>query len=318
MENNYSRHFQELKKKYISLMTELAQKTYFNEMPLYLDEPLLYVIILNAPFMEEEKRAKYNLYLQKKTVADFKDNVKEFIYPYKNSDKEKLGKGAILILKMDSVDSAKKAASALNGVYFLKSNQVTAMTYPEYEKITNLPRKYEEKKQLEFENVNQWEKSNFTEMLLVESKDKITIGAIHFLKKTFTVNYTLPNNKEINFPPKSSLSSKNLTSWTLSPFLYDKSEVVIEILLYLNFSNILIISLYVISISYNFIRYSFFFTQINSMFSSFTLSIPETNSCRSNIYHFFISPISCTFTILIPVCWMRINIISSFFTILFS
>ena len=48
-------------------------------MPLYLDEPLLYVIILNAPFMEEEKRAKYNTYLQKKTVADFKDNVKEFI-----------------------------------------------------------------------------------------------------------------------------------------------------------------------------------------------------------------------------------------------
>ena len=91
MENNYTRHFQELKKKYLSLIAELVQKTYFNEMPLYLDEPLLYVIILNAPFMEEEKRAKYNTYLQKKTVADFKDNVKEFIYPYKNSDKDKLG-----------------------------------------------------------------------------------------------------------------------------------------------------------------------------------------------------------------------------------
>ena len=198
MENNYTRHFQELKKKYLSLIAELVQKTYFNEMPLYLDEPLLYVIILNAPFMEEEKRAKYNTYLQKKTVADFKDNVKEFIYPYKNSDKDKLGKGAILILKMDSVDSAKKAALALNGVFFLKSNQVIAMTYPEYEKIAKLPKTYEEKKQLEFENVNQWEKSNFTEMLLVESKDKITVGTIHFLKKTFTVNYTLPNNKEIN------------------------------------------------------------------------------------------------------------------------
>ena len=198
MESNYNRHFQELKKKYLSLIGVLSQKSYFNEMPLYYDEPLLYVVILNAPFIDEEKREKYKMYLKLKIVTTFKDNIKEYIFPYKNSDKEKLKDSAIIILKMDSADIVQKAASALNGIKFDKSHEVIAVTYSDYEKIAKLPKCYEEKKKLEFENANQWEKSNFTEMLLIESKDKITVGTVHFLKKTFTKNYTLPNSKEIN------------------------------------------------------------------------------------------------------------------------
>ena len=34
MENNYSRHLQELKKKYLSLTADLVRKNYFDEMPL--------------------------------------------------------------------------------------------------------------------------------------------------------------------------------------------------------------------------------------------------------------------------------------------
>ena len=198
MEANYNRHFQELKKKYLSFMTILAQKSYFNEMPLYYDEPLLYVVILNAPFIDEEKREKYKMYLKLKIVTTFKDNIKEYIFPYKNSDKEKLEGNAIIILKMDSADIVQKAAEALNGIKFDKTHEVIAVTYSDYEKIAKLPKKYEEKKQLEFENANQWEKSNFTEMLLIESKDKITVGTCHFLKKTYNKNYTLANSKEIN------------------------------------------------------------------------------------------------------------------------
>ena len=198
MENNYSRHLQELKKKYLSLTADLVHKNYFDEMPLYYDELLQYVIVLNTPFIDEAKRKKYQVFLERKSLKDFKDFVKEYIFPYKDSDKDKLGENAILILKMDSVEYAIKAAEALNNVALDKSHTSIALTYNDFEKIEKLPKKYEEKKQLEFENANQWEKSNFTEMLLVESKDKIKVGTVHFLKKTFTVNYTLPNSKDIN------------------------------------------------------------------------------------------------------------------------
>ena len=198
MENNYSRHMLELKKKFNSLATELINKSYFNEMPSFNDELLSSVVILNAPFIEEAKRNKYKVYLEKRVVKDFKDLIKEYIFPYKDSDKEKMGNDAIMILKTETIETAEKIVEALKGINFDKTHKVIPILYSDYDKIVNLPKEYTQKKQLEFENANQWEKSNFTEMLLVESKDKITVGTVHFLKKTFTVNYTLPNSKDIN------------------------------------------------------------------------------------------------------------------------
>ena len=46
--------------------------------------------------------------------------------------------------------------------------------------------------------VENWEKSNFEEMMFIESKDKIAVGKIHFLKKTFEKIYEINNSKEIN------------------------------------------------------------------------------------------------------------------------
>ena len=145
MENNYSRHLQELKKKYLSLTADLVHKNYFDEMPLYYDELLQYVIVLNTPFIDEAKRKKYQVFLERKSLKDFKDFVKEYIFPYKDSDKDKLGDNAILILKMDSVEYAIKAAEALNNVALDKSHTSIALTYNDFEKIEKLPKKYEEK-----------------------------------------------------------------------------------------------------------------------------------------------------------------------------
>jgi WD40 repeat protein len=197
MEVNYNRHLLELKKKYLSLMSTFIHKNYFNEMPLFYEEPLLYLIILNTPFINEEKREKYKLFLKAKVFNTFKDCIKEYIFPYKNSDEEKLGNNAILILKMESLDLTTKVAEEINGKKLDKTHTAIAIPYYEYEKIANLPNKFEEKKQT-FDINYDWEKSNFTEMLLVESKDKITVGTVHFLKKNFTQNYTLPNTKDIN------------------------------------------------------------------------------------------------------------------------
>ena len=197
MEANYNRHLLELKKKYLSLMSTFIHKNYFNEMPLFYEEPLLYLIILNTPFINEEKREKYKMFLKAKVFSHFKDCIKEYIFPYKNSDEEKLGNNAILILKMESLDLTTKVAEEINGKKLDKTHTAIAIPYYEYEKIANLPNKFEEKTQT-FDINYEWEKSNFTEMLLVESKDKITVGTVHFLKKNFTQNYTLPNSKDIN------------------------------------------------------------------------------------------------------------------------
>ena len=197
MEVNYNRHMLELKKKYLSLMTTLINKNYFNEMPLFYEESLLYLIILNAPFIQEDKRERYKKFLSKTIFKLFSDCIKEYIFPYKDSDEEKLGDSAILILKLESLDLTTKVAEEINGKNLDKTHKAIAIPYYDYEKIANLPAQYAEKnKALEINN--EWEKSNFTEMLLVESKDKISVGTVHFLKKTFTKNYTLPNSKDIN------------------------------------------------------------------------------------------------------------------------
>ena len=90
MEDNYSRHFTELKKKFQSLIPTLAKKQYFNEMPSFNEDLLLDVIILNTPFVPVEKRANFKVFLEKKTFSSFKNYIKEYIFPYQDSDKDKL------------------------------------------------------------------------------------------------------------------------------------------------------------------------------------------------------------------------------------
>jgi WD40 repeat protein len=179
-------------------MSELIKKSYFYEMPLYNEELLLYVIVLNAPYIEDAKKERYKLFLSKRTLSEFKDYIRDYYFPYTDADVKKMNGSGVIIIKMESMELAKKVAEALNGVRLDKEHEAIALTYSEFDKISQLSDNYVEKKTLEFENANQWEKSNFTEMLLIESKDKITVGTVHFLKKTFNVNYTLPNSKDIN------------------------------------------------------------------------------------------------------------------------
>ena len=90
IEDNYARHLTELKKKYQSLIPTLMKKQYFEEMPSFNEELLLDVIFLNMPFVEEEKRPNFKKWLEKHSFSDFKDYIKEYIFPYKDSDKDDL------------------------------------------------------------------------------------------------------------------------------------------------------------------------------------------------------------------------------------
>ena len=197
MEENYNRHLNELKKKFQSLIPTLKKKSYFDEMPSFNEELLLDVIILNTPFVPVEKRANFKLLLKKKTFASFKTYIKEYIFPYKDSDKDNLNNNGILIIKVESIELSYKIAQALNGTEVVKGRKLIALTYPEFEKISKMPENFEEHLN-EIKQVENWEKNNFEEMMFIESKDRITVGKIHFLKKTFEKKYELKNNKDIN------------------------------------------------------------------------------------------------------------------------
>jgi len=197
MEENYNRHLNELKKKFQSLIPTLKKKSYFDEMPSFNEELLLDVIILNTPFVPVEKRANFKLFLEKKTFASFKAYIKEYIFPYKDSDKDNLNNNGILIIKVESIELSYKIAQALNGTEVVKGRKLIALTYPEFEKISKMPENFEEHLN-EIKQVENWEKNNFEEMMFIESKDRITVGKIHFLKKTFEKKYELKNNKDIN------------------------------------------------------------------------------------------------------------------------
>ena len=197
MEDNYSRHLTELKKKFQSLIPSLMKKSYFDEMPSFNEDLLLDVIILNMPFVPVEKRENFKIFLEKKSFAQFKKYIKEYIFPYKDSDKDDLGNNGILIVKAESIEISSKIALALNGTEILKGRKLIALTYPEFEKISKMPENYAEHLK-EIKQVENWEKNNFEEMLFIESKDTITVGKIHFLKKTFEKKYELKNNKFIN------------------------------------------------------------------------------------------------------------------------
>ena len=197
MEDHYSRHLFELKKKFQSLIPTLMKKSYFDEMPSFNEDLLLDVIILNTPFVPVEKRANFKVFLEKKTFSSFKNYIKEYIFPYQDSDKDKLENNGILIIKVESIELSSKIAAALNGTEVVKGRKLIALTYPDFEKISKMPANLSEH-QNEIKQVENWEKNNFEEMMFIESKDTITIGKIHFLKKTFEKKYVLKNTRDIN------------------------------------------------------------------------------------------------------------------------
>ena len=108
-------------------------------MPSFNEDLLLDVIILNMPFVPVEKRENFKKFLEKKSFAQFKEHIKEYIFPYNDSDKDDLGNNGILIIKAGTIELSSKIALALNGTEILKGRKLIALTYPEFEKISKMP-----------------------------------------------------------------------------------------------------------------------------------------------------------------------------------
>jgi hypothetical protein len=158
----------------------------------------------NTPFVEEEKRDKFKLFLAKKFGSELSDKIREYIYPYVNSDKAQLDNNAILILKFDSYEEAKLAAIALNRLDIDKSHKAVVVTYMHYERNINMEDQFVPHNYFSFTELYKWEESNLTEMAMVKCSNKLFVGKIHYLKKEFQLirKFDLAKQSDIKWSPQ--------------------------------------------------------------------------------------------------------------------
>lgn len=151
----------------------------------------------NTPFVEEEKRDKFKLFLNKK-LGELSAKIRDYIFPYVNEDKAVLGNDGLLVIKFDSFEEAKLAASALNGFDIDKAHKVNAVTYMDFDKIASMDDKFVPPRFFSFSDLIKWEDSNLTEMVLSKANNKVFVGRIHYFKKEFTQLFSMPLNKNVN------------------------------------------------------------------------------------------------------------------------
>ena len=193
--NGDPKHHDYLKMISKEILQKYKTKDYFKFIPSLNNDFSNYVILLNTPFVEEEKREKFKKLLNIK-ADNFKDTIKNYIFPYTNKDKEKMNNLGMVIIEFETNEQAKLAAKALNGIK-LGKHEAIATTYLDYDKILNTNEKYEEPKNVPFVEESKWEDNDLIEMLYLQNQNKISVGNIHFLKKELKINYQI-ENKDIN------------------------------------------------------------------------------------------------------------------------
>jgi hypothetical protein len=155
------------------------------------------------PFVEEEKRDKFKLYMSKKVGEDIEKKIKEYIFPYSNEDKDYFQNNALIILKFGSYEEAKLASIALNDFQIDKSHKVNAVTYIDYDKIVGMNDSYTPPSYYSFIDLVNWEESNLIEMFVARKNNKLFLGKLHFLKKELISYSEIPcKNQNITWSPQ--------------------------------------------------------------------------------------------------------------------
>jgi len=145
------------------------------------------------PFVEEEKRDKFKMYMNKKVGEDIEKKIKEYIFPYTNEDKDYFGNNSFIILKFGSYEEAKLASVALNDFQIDKSHKVNATTYIEYDNILSMQDSYTAAEYFSFGDLVYWEESNLIEMFMARKNNNIFLGKLHYLKKELATFVEIPN-----------------------------------------------------------------------------------------------------------------------------
>jgi hypothetical protein len=159
--------------------------------------------VTNTPFVEEEKREKFQVFMKKK-LGEINEKIKDYIFPYKNEDKAILGNDGLLILRFDSYEEAKMAAIALNGFDIDKAHKVNVVTYMDFDKMVSMDDHYVQPKYFSFLDLLGWEESNLIEMVMAKCKDRVFVGRLHYFKKEFQqiFSLTLSQNIQVKWSPQ--------------------------------------------------------------------------------------------------------------------
>ena len=197
-ENTYSRHQQEIRKFTEKFRKSMHDRNYFQDLPTLNDDFSSFVVLINTPFVEEAKRDKFKTFMAKKVAVNFKDRIKDYIFPYTDADKDKLKDGAMIMLQFESNEEAKLAAQALNGAQIDKTRKGTAVAYLDYDKVLSMDEKYTKPDKVNFVSKFEWENNNLTEMIYLKNPSHIKVMNIHYLKKELSQIYSIPNENIIN------------------------------------------------------------------------------------------------------------------------
>jgi hypothetical protein len=144
------------------------------------------------PFVDEDKRDKFKMYMNKKVGEDIEKKIKEYIFPYSNEDKEYFGNNAFLILKFGSYEEAKLASNALNEFQIDKSHKINPVTYIDCDNILSLQDSYIPPNYFSFLDLVKWEESNLIEMFLSRKTNSLLVGKLHYLKKELSTLVEIP------------------------------------------------------------------------------------------------------------------------------
>lgn len=158
------------------------EEDFLNDEPKFnVNEFFTYVILLGCPFVETEKQENFKVWLTTKSILkDIKDLVKEIIFPYSNTDKNKLEKNSIVILKFALVEHARLARDHIDKKMIMKNNQANAYMFDEFIQFLYSSNNL---KQFDFIAAKENEKVLQNEYFSIRNKTSILYYSYHYLKK---------------------------------------------------------------------------------------------------------------------------------------
>jgi hypothetical protein len=155
------------------------------------------------PFVEEEKRDKFKMYMNKKLGEDMEKKIKEYIFPYSNDDKDYFANNSFIILKFGSYEEAKLASIALNDFQIDKSHKINPVTYIDYDNIISMQDSYIPPNYFSFLDLVNWEESNLIEMFMARRNNSLLIGKLHYLKKELSTVVEIPcKHQNVTWTPQ--------------------------------------------------------------------------------------------------------------------
>lgn len=213
-------YYQDLYKKLKHFISKEQERFYKSrEQSFFTDRPMFnikdlnqYVILLNTPFVEKSKQEKFKQYLTTKSVlTEFSSLVKDIFFPYEDSEKAALEKGAICIIKFSSIEEARLVRQTIDGKFIMKNNQGTALLFDEFIQLINNDSEITDLKSM-FSKSHEWESKALEEQFIKRNDSGIQLYNFHYFKKKvnpLASEINIHNTYPLSFSPNGTYLIQN-------------------------------------------------------------------------------------------------------------